>query len=213
MGRSGSRAEETCLGGIVLAPGARSKPTAFQAVSFQPPSSVEGGRGGGIPAHGARGHGSEVPHGLDHQVSVSDVAGRCCGAIAGVDPLDLCGTGSDDHPRGGVAGSHPPVGGGAASDLPGEAGAVHQGAVVAAAATGVPRAAQTLLGATPVGPGVFLRQRGRGRRSHDSRVYREPTMGRGCGGIQDYRAARALSRLSAGRLQAASAARRLSVGS
>ena len=179
-------------------------------------ASNSGGRGlrsGGIPSRRARGHGPEVSHGVDHEVPVSSDARGCRGAGSRADPSDLRGAGSNHHPGGGLAGSYPHVGGGAAVDLAVEAGAVHQGAVVAAAATRVPSLAETLLGAASVGPGVFLRECGRGRRSDDSRLYREPTVGRGCGGVQDHRSARALSRLLAGPLEAASAAPRLSVGS
>ena len=120
-----------------------------------------GGQGAekwGIPSRRARGHGPEVSHGVDHEVPVSSDARGCRGAGSRADPSDLRGAGSNHHPGGGLAGSYPHVGGGAAADLAVEAGAVHQGAVVAAAATRVPSLAETLLGAASVGPGVFLRE-------------------------------------------------------
>jgi hypothetical protein len=116
-------------------------------------SGGRGLRGGGIPSRWARGHGSEVSHGVDHEVPVSSATRGCRGAGSRADPSDLRGAGSDHHPGSGLAGSYPYVGGGAAADLAVEAGAVHQGAVVAAVATRVPSLAETLLGAAPVGPG------------------------------------------------------------
>ena len=47
--------------------------------------------------------------------------------------------------------------------------------------------AQAVLGATPVGAGVFLRDGGRGGREDDHGIHREPKVGRRRGSIQDYR--------------------------
>ena len=58
---------------------------------------------------------SEVPHDLDHEVSVQDTAGARRRACARSDPADLPGAGSNDHSRGGVAGPHPHAGVGAAA--------------------------------------------------------------------------------------------------
>ena len=90
--------------------------------------------------------------------------------------------------------SPPHAAGGAAAIGPRGAGAVPEGPIVALAATGVPRVAQALLGATSVGAGGFLRERGRGGRTDDPRVYREPAVGRGRRRVQDHRADGALSR-------------------
>ena len=102
------------------------------------------------------------------------------------------------HSGGGVARSHPPSGGGAAPAVAVEAGAVHQGAVVSVAATGILDAAEAVLGAASPGARLFLCERGHGGRENDSRVHREPAVGSRRGGLQDHGAARALSRLSAG---------------
>lgn len=75
-----------------------------------------------------------------------------------------------------------------------ETGAIPEGAVVAAAPTGVSRAAEAVLGAASVGAWLLLRECGDGRREDDSRVYRESAVGRGCGRLQDCGADRALSR-------------------
>src|SRR5688572_361436 len=53
-------------------------------------------------------------------------------------------------------------------------------------------------GETLVGTWILLRDGGRGRRGDDQGVYRESEVGRGRSRIQDHRAHRALSRLSAG---------------
>jgi putative transposase len=75
-----------------------------------------------------------------------------------------------------------------------------------------PPVEEAVLGPTSVGARVFLRERGRAGRGADSAIHRKPEVGRPWGELQDHSAKRALSRLSAGRFQAASAAnRRLSV--
>ena len=71
-------------------------------------ASNSGGRGlrsGGIPLRGARGHGPEVSHGVDHEGPVSSVARGCRGGGSRADPSDLRGAGSDHYPGGGLAGS------------------------------------------------------------------------------------------------------------
>src|SRR5215471_11632311 len=68
---------------------------------------------------------------MDHEVSVQGAAGRSSGACPRPDPADLPGAGGEHRAGGGVAGSYPHVGGGATAVVAGEAGAVHQGAIVA----------------------------------------------------------------------------------
>ncbi len=123
---------------FVVARGAGSNPTAFQAVSFQPPRPGNGGWGGRVSPKRARGDGSEVSGDMGDEVSVQDSAGRYRGAGARPAETDLHGAGSDDHSRRGVARSRPHAGGGAAATGALEAGAVPEGPVVAAAAAGVP---------------------------------------------------------------------------
>src|SRR5665213_1629009 len=79
----------------------------------------------------------------------------------------------------------------------GEAGAVYEGTFEPVVAGRISAAEKTLLGATPVGSGVLLRERGRGGRRDDSEVHREPEVGRPWGELQNHRAQRALRRLSA----------------
>lgn len=81
----------------------------------------------------------------------------------------------------------------------GEAGAVHKRAVVGKTTGGVPAPAETILGTTLVGTRILLRDGGRGRRGDDQGVHRESEVGRGRSRVQDHRAHRALSRLSAGK--------------
>jgi putative transposase len=57
-------------------------------------------------------------------------------------------------------GPHPHAAVGASASVAGQAGAVHQGAIVAEAARGVSGVAQAVLGATSVGAGLLLRDVG-----------------------------------------------------
>lgn len=104
--------------------------------------------------------------------------------------------------RSGVAGPRPHAGG-AAAVVAREVGAISKGAIVASAARRVSAPAEAVLGATLVGSGVFLRDGGRGGREDDHGIHREPTLGRGRGRVQDYRAPGALSRRKPGILEAA----------
>src|SRR5580698_10844687 len=85
---------------------ARSKPTAFQAVSFEPPDPRENRGDGGIQAECARGFRPEVPHDLVYEISKENPAGKDSGACARPDPADLCCTECDDRERVGVSGPH-----------------------------------------------------------------------------------------------------------
>ena len=107
---------------------------------------------------------------------------------------DLRGAGSDDYSRGGIAGSRPHAGGGAAAVVTLETGAVPEEAVVADAAARVPGVAQTLLGSASVGAGLLLRECRRGGRKNDPGIYRAPAVRRGRRRFQSDRADRALSR-------------------
>src|SRR5947208_1616883 len=100
---------------------------------------------------------------MDHEVSVQGVAGRSRGACARPAQTDLRGAGGADHSGSGIARSHPHVGGGAAATGARQARAVPEGAIVADAARRLSAPAETLLGPTPVGPWVLLRDGGRGR--------------------------------------------------
>ena len=71
---------------------------------------------------------------------------------------------------------------------------LEQGPIVAHAAAGLPGVADAVLGATPVGAGLLLRERRRGGRKDDQGIYRKPTVGRGHRRVQSDRADRALSR-------------------
>src|SRR5271170_6563142 len=74
----------------VLVSIAGSKPTAFQAVSFeQPVPRLRQWRNGGIQAKRARGLRSEVPHDLVHKVSEEGTAGEDSRASARPDTPDL----------------------------------------------------------------------------------------------------------------------------
>ncbi len=62
---------------LILVSIAGSKPTAFQAVSFeQPVPRLRQWRNGGIPAKRARGLRTEVPHDLVHKISEEGAGGR-----------------------------------------------------------------------------------------------------------------------------------------
>src|SRR4051795_10051621 len=73
-----------------------------------------------------------------------------------------------------------------------------KGALVATPPGRIPCAAKTLLGTTPMGAWVLLRDAGRGGRENDNGLHREPKVGRRRSGLQDHSAHGALSRLSAG---------------
>ncbi len=152
---------------IVLVSIARSKPTAFQAVSFEPPDPRENRRDGGISAKRARGLRLEVSHDLVHKVSEEDTAREDSRACARPDTADLRGTSSSDRARLSIAGSHPPAAGSAADTGPGKVGAVQQRAFVPASSGGIPRVAKTLLGPAYVGPRKLLRDGGRSGRGND----------------------------------------------
>src|SRR5215471_2994038 len=114
---------------------------------------------------------------MDHEVSVQGAAGRSSGACPRPDPADLPGAGGEHRAGGGVAGSYPHVGGSASAVVTGEAGAVHQGAIVASVAGRISASAQAVLGATSVGTGIFLRDGGSGGREDDHGVHRESEVG------------------------------------
>src|SRR5215472_1906741 len=88
---------------------------------------------------------------MDHEVSVQGAAGRSSGACPRPDPADLPGAGGEHRAGGGVAGSYPHASGSATAVVAGEAGAVHQGAIVASLAGRISASAQAVLGATSVG--------------------------------------------------------------
>ena len=146
---------------------ARSKPTAFQAVSFKPPDPRENRRDGGIPTKRARGLRPEVPPDLVHQISEEGIAREDSRACARPDTPDLCRTRSSNCARRGIAGSHSPVAGSAADPGTGQTGAVHQRAFVAASPGRVPGAAKTVLGPAYVGSRIVLRDGGRSGRGND----------------------------------------------
>src|SRR4029434_4006570 len=120
-----------------LARGAGSNPTAFQAVSFQPPRPGNGGWGGRVSPKRARGDGPQVPRDMGDEVSVQDSARGHRRAGARPAETDLRGAGSDDYSWGGVAGPHPHAARGAAAVVALEAGAVPEREVVAYACTGI----------------------------------------------------------------------------
>ena len=148
----------------------------------------------------------QVPRGVDHEISLQDLAGGSGGASAGADPADLPDAGGADRAGSGVGGPCAHAGVGAAALGPVEAGAVHQGEVVAAVAGRVPALAEAVLGPAPVGAGVFLRDGGRGGRAEGAGVHRRAEVGRGRGGLAGGSAGVALSRLQPGTSQAALAA-------
>lgn len=80
----------------------------------------------------------------------------------------------------------------------GKAGAVSEGSIEPYAAGRISAVEEAFLGATPLGSGVLLRERGRGGRGYGAAIHREPAMGRPGRELQDHRAHRASSRLSAG---------------
>ena len=154
---------------------------------------------GRVPEERARGLGYQISLGVDHEVSLQGAARGSGRAGARSDPADLPGTGSEHCARGGVAGSYPSAGGGAAAVVTGEAGAVRQREVLAGVAARVSPSAEAVLGTTPVGARVLLRDGGRGGREDDPGVHRESEVGRRTGRIQDHRAHGALSRLEPGK--------------
>ena len=83
----------------------------------------------------------------------------------------------------------------AAAAVARQTGAIHQRAVVAAVARRVSAPEEAVLGTTPVGARLLLRD---GGREDDHGAHRESKVGRGRSGVQDHRAHGALSRLAAG---------------
>src|SRR5580698_197887 len=90
---------------------------------------------------------------------------------------DLSGEGRGYHTGSGGAGSDPHVGVLPGNNGAGQSGAIPERAVVTPVARRVSRTAEALLGATPMGAGLLLRERGCGRRGHNQEVHREPEMG------------------------------------
>ena len=99
---------------------------------------------------------------MGNEISIQGAARTDSGACAGLDPADMPGTGCGDRARVGVAGPHPYAVVGATAVVSGKAGAIHQGAIVAAVAGGIPGTGQAVLGAALVGTGIFLRDGGCG---------------------------------------------------
>jgi len=91
-----------------------------------------------------------------------DTARRSSGACPRRDPANLRGAGSQHHPGSDFTGPRAHAGGRSAPVGTGETGAIREGPVVAPIAGGVSEPAQTILGATPVGARIFLRDGGRG---------------------------------------------------
>jgi hypothetical protein len=89
---------------------------------------------------------------------------------------NLSGTGSDDHSRGGVAGSYPRAGVRTTAVGGVEVGAVHEGEVVEKVAGRVPGVTEAVLGTTPVGARILLREHGYGRRSWSTSKIRDSVL-------------------------------------
>jgi len=143
---------------------------------------------------------------VDHEVPLASAARGGGGTGSGTDPADVRDAGSADRAGSGVGGPCAHAGVGTAALGTGQAGAVHQGSVVAAAAGRIPALEEDILGAAAVGAGVLLRDGGRGERGDAVRQHREPEVGRGREGVPGRRARVALSRLQPGTSKAALAA-------
>jgi len=99
---------------------------------------------------------------MGHEISIQDSASADSRACARGDTTDLCVTRCSDRARGDIAGPHPHVAIGASRIGASESGAIHQRAVVADAADGIPGIGEAVLGATFVGARVLLRDGGCG---------------------------------------------------
>ena len=128
-----------------LAPSARSNPTAFKAVRFQPPDPYENGEHDGVQAQRARGIRPEVSHDLVHEVSVQDTSREGGRACARSDPADLPDQGRCHRSRGCLTGSYPPVTISSARAGAIEIGAIYQRTIEPVSASGIPRVAQKIL--------------------------------------------------------------------
>src|ERR1700728_3012601 len=111
--------------GTTLVSIARSKPTGFQPVSFEPPDSRENGRDDGVQAKRARGLRFEGSHDLVHEVPKENTTGEDSRACARSDTSDLHGAGSGDRAGRGLARSCSPASGSATDSGAGKVGAVH----------------------------------------------------------------------------------------
>jgi len=181
--------------GVLLVSITRSKPTAFRRYAF----SVLAGywKDGGVSEELSRDLGREISRSVDHEVPIQGAARRDRGTNAGPAAADMRRAGSGDCAGVGKSGPRAYAGERAAAVGTGEAGAVYEGPIEPVVARRVSAVEEALLGATSLGSGVLLCERGRGGRRDDSEVHRKPAMGRSWGELQNHRAKRALRRLSA----------------
>jgi hypothetical protein len=111
-------------------------------------------------------------------VGVQSAAGRSSGACSRPDPADLPGAGGKHRAGGRCRRIISTCCGKATAVVAGEAGAVHQGAIIATVAGRISAPAHAVLGATSVVTGIFLRDSGRGGQEDDHGVHRESEVGR-----------------------------------
>jgi hypothetical protein len=106
-----------------------------------------------------------------YEVSVQDTVGASGRAGTRPDTSGVPESGGSDYPGSGVTGPRTCTAVGTASSVAGETGAIRQGPIEPAAAGGVCRAAEKVLGTAHVGAGLFLRDGGRGGRGDDQGLY------------------------------------------
>ena len=99
---------------------------------------------------------------MDHEVSIQSAEGPSSRTNEGSDPADLRSARSGDSERSGVAGPHPYAAISTGRSIASEAGAVSERQVVTKIARRISGVEKALLGATFVGTGILLRDRGRG---------------------------------------------------